>query len=86
MGTMGCAKPLPKGHFFFQHTSFYFQNTCSIFSNEISILRTWSHRLRFAFRLNQQPPDMCRGCIGEVGFPPGSLSLEISFFCLRYFY
>ena len=36
------------------------------------------------FRLNPQRLSSCRRRIGEVGFPPGSLSLEISFFCLRH--
>ena len=85
MQTTGCANPLCKCDFHFWHSAFYFYNTCSIFSNKISTFRTWSYRLRFAFRLNLQPPDSCRCRIGEVGFSPGSLSLEISIFCLRYF-
>ena len=82
MGTNGCAKSLPGCHLYFEHTKFYFLDTCSILSSKISIFRTRSHRPCFAFRLNPQPPDSCRPCIREVGFPPGSLSFEISVFRL----
>ena len=80
METTGCAKPLPKGHSSFSHTTFHFETAFPIFSNKISIFEKWFHRLRFAFCLNLQPPDMCRCCISEVALRPGSFNLEISIF------
>ena len=85
MVTVGFAKPLPKCDFFFYFTTFYFLNICYIFINKLSILRTWCYGLCFAFCLSPQPPYSCRRRIDEVGFPPGSLSLEISIFRHRYF-
>ena len=74
--------PSPTTTSIFSEQTFYFWNAWAIFSSKNSIFGSLPYRPRFAFRLNLQRPKSCRRHVGEVCFPSGSLSLEISVFVL----
>ena len=60
-------------------------SSISRFGGKIFTSRSQPYQPDYAFFLNPQPPKRCRRGVAELRFPPRSLNLEISIFCLCYF-